>query len=246
MDKDAPKKINDRDTEISWLREVLGVRLDDLQDIINTLSADNYDRNAARDAAIRLRASLQMEQQVRERSMTGAVPQSLPSLASLSSLAASPRAIPLAAAAAWGNWRKGQQLATMPESSNDSTSETPSRTSPQSFLSGLMTPPSTNARLTPQPTTESRLATRAASASHRPLRQYTTPRRVSSSGEARRPLANIAPPATPEFLRTASYDRDAQSAHYSLDRYVEESDTSVDGKIAEGQEDGPFGPTLHE
>lgn len=63
VDKDAPKKLNDQELEISWLRELLGVRLDDLQDIIVTLSSPSYDRDAVRDAVIRLRANLQMEQQ---------------------------------------------------------------------------------------------------------------------------------------------------------------------------------------
>ncbi|EDN03962.1 predicted protein [Histoplasma mississippiense (nom. inval.)] len=71
IDKYAPAKVKERETEINWLRELLGVRLDDLQDIINTLSQPSFNQQAVRDAAIRLKANMQMEQQEKERAMSG-------------------------------------------------------------------------------------------------------------------------------------------------------------------------------
>ncbi|MCJ1435050.1 hypothetical protein MMC27_004420 [Xylographa pallens] len=243
LDKDAPAKIKDRDIEISWLRELLGVRIDDLQDIISTLSRPAYDRDAVKDAAIRLKANLQMEQQEKERAIAGG--QTFRSLASISNLAASPRALPLAAAAAWGNWRKGQStFASLSEMANGSASQTPSRSSPQSFLSGLLTPPSTNMRQTPQPAA-SATASRSTSAEYRPLRGYSTPRQSTSRQGLERSISDQPPPETPRLLRKASYDQDAQSGHYSLERYVAEDDESTaDGNVKAEREEGPFGPNI--
>ena len=236
IDHDAPQKIKERDIEITWLRELLGVRFDDLQDIISSLSSPTgFDREAVLNATIRLRANLQMEQQEKERAMaSGGASQRLPSL---SSLAASPRSLPLAAAAAWGNWRKGQtSLSSLAEmavpSVAGSANQTPSKSSPQSFLSGLLTPPSTNVRHTPQPPLgsstrpQSSRAARtgsvaSASQQRRPLAGYSTPKRQISGSLVG---AGLIPPETPTLLRQQSYDPDADEKdhHYSLDRYVTE------------------------
>ncbi|MCJ1286944.1 hypothetical protein MMC26_006290 [Xylographa opegraphella] len=244
LDKDAPTKIKDRDIEISWLRELLGVRIDDLQDIIGTLSQPSFDRDAVKDAAIRLKANLQMEQQEKERAIAGG--QSFPSLASISNLAASPRTLPLAAAAAWGNWRKGQStFASLSEMANGSASQTPSRSSPQSFLSGLLTPPSTNIRQTPQPTAPAPApASRSKSAEYRPLRGYSTPRQSTSRAGGGRSIHDHPPPETPQLLRKTSYDQDAQSGHYSLERYAAEDDESTADGNVRGEDEGPFGPNI--
>lgn len=237
VDKDAPSKLKARDEEITWLRELLGVRLDDLQDIITTLSTPSYDRNEVRDAAIRLRANVQMEQQERERIMAGGG--KFPSLASITNnITASPRNLPLAAAAAWGNWRKGQgsigSLAEMaaPIRGDRSASQTPSKSSPQSFLSGLLTPPSTNMRQTPKtgPSTSTRQP------QHRPLGGYSTPKRQISSAQEhhRRPLTDILPPETPALFRSASYDQDAEAGHYSLDPYVNNGEDVNEGSSLDG------------
>lgn len=104
LDPEATSKIAKRDDEITWLRELLAVRQSDLQDIIQALSTEDYNKDAVRDAAIRLKANLQMEEQERERAMNGNSAINLLQ-------AASPRVAqavgPLAAA--WGNWRKSQQ-----------------------------------------------------------------------------------------------------------------------------------------
>ncbi|KMU78858.1 hypothetical protein CISG_07375 [Coccidioides immitis RMSCC 3703] len=63
IDKDAPVKVKEKETEIAWLRELLHVRLDDLQDIINVLSQPSFNQSAVRDAVLRLKANLQMQQQ---------------------------------------------------------------------------------------------------------------------------------------------------------------------------------------
>ena len=234
VDKDAPVKIKDQAVEINWLRELLGVRIDDLEDLIGTLSQPSYDREAVKDATIRLKANLQMEQQEKERALAGG--KTFPSLSSLSNLTASPRALPLAAAAAWGNWRKARDTSfgNLSAIANGSVNHTPSRSSPsQSFLSGLMTPPSTSVRQTPQPG-PSIGASRPPSSSSRSARPYTTPRQSLSLQDEHRPLRNLGPPATPPLMRKASYDEDASSGGFG-DAYLEAG-------AAVGEE--PFGPSI--
>ncbi|ETN36546.1 uncharacterized protein HMPREF1541_08824 [Cyphellophora europaea CBS 101466] len=153
VDKEAPNKLKAHETENTWLRELLGVRIDDIEDIIQTLSKPDYNREAVKDAAIRLKTNIQMEQQIRERaaSNAGAAP-ALPSLSSLASYAQSPRAaLPMAAAAAWGNFRKARDVSmnTLGQIANDY-ANTPSKAgrgravSPAgSWSSGIMTPPNT-------------------------------------------------------------------------------------------------------
>ena len=234
VDRDAPAKLKDQEIEITWLRELLGVRIDDLEDIINTLSQPTYDSEAVKDAAIRLKANLQMEQQEKERAMAGG--QTFPSLATISNLAASPRALPLAAAAAWGNWRKAREtpFSSLSAAVNGNPDQTPSRSSPsaQSFLSGLLTPPSTHIRQSPS-TSANDMVPRSSSSSKRPLRQYSTPRQSFSAQGHTSPLQKQASPVTPPLMRKASYDQDAQSA-----------DFGQDGSGRSGGDEEPFGPSL--
>ena len=262
VDKDAPSKLKEADIEIAWLRELLGVRIDDLEDIIKTLSQPSYDREAVKDAAIRLKANLQMEQQEKERALAGGTSRPFPSL---SSLAASPRAaLPLAAAAAWGNWRKGRDsaLGSLGGIANGSasTQQTPSKSStPQSLFAGLMTPPSTNIRSTPPFQPGSRPASSSASSSkqqHPPPRlggrgvTPSTPRQSFGGGESTRPLMNKGPPVTPplNLMRKASYDLDAREAPV-FDTEPRDTLEEVDGfntgvydEVAAEEE--PFGPRI--
>ena len=240
VDTTAPAKLKDADIEITWLRELLGVRIDDLEDIISTLSKPTYDREAVKDAAIRLKANLQMEQQEKERALAGG--QTFPSLVSISNLAASPKALPLAAAAAWGNWRRGREqdfgnLSAI-ANSNAHQQQTPSKSSPQSFFAGLMTPPSTAMRATPLAGNENRRPSSSLSSRQRVVRDPTTPRQSMNGGSARSDLIKQEP-VTPPLMRKASYDLDAaESAGLG-----EFSDEGVMGSHM-GGDDEPFGPKL--
>jgi predicted nucleic acid-binding Zn-ribbon protein len=224
VDKDAPNKLKEKDTEISWLRELLGVRVDDLRDIITTLSQPSFDQNGVRDAAIRLRANLQMQQQEKERAMSGG--QAFPSL---SDIAASPRSLPLAAAAAWGNWRKGRESFT----SESGTSQTPSKsTNGGGFLSGLLTPPSSNVRYTPKnlsaPPGSARIGSRRTASESRPLRGYNpSPRTLSARQMDKLPVVHqepTEPPTTPPLLRQSSYDHDAEQNSYDGSVLMDDGD----------------------
>lgn len=213
VDKNAPTRIKEQDTEITWLRELLGVRIDDLQDIITTLSKPSFDQHSVRDAAIRLRANLQMQLQERERAHEG---HGFTSLPSISDIAATPRALPLAAAAAWGNWRR---------SSASTNEETPSKSKPGSFLSGLLTPPASQARQSPRSGPNAQQAGGGgASGSRRtsetrPMKGFNpTPRplsaRTSNATAAAASSSLPEPPTTPPLLRRSSYDHDAEPTDY--------------------------------
>lgn len=150
LDPEANTKIAKRDDEINWLRELLAVRVQDLTDIIDTLSKRTFDPEDVRAAAIRLKANLQMEEQERERAMNGGSALNLPNIANSIREAATPRVAQVVGpmAAAWGNWRKNQQ-------NGDAAGRSASPSivgGAQSFLSGFMTPPaSRNVSSTAQP-----------------------------------------------------------------------------------------------
>ncbi|KAL9090686.1 MAG: hypothetical protein Q9165_005174 [Trypethelium subeluteriae] len=216
-DTDAPAKLKERETEISWLRELLGVRVDDLSDLINTLSQPAYDPDTVRDAAIRIRTNLKMEQQEKERLIAANIApgQPLPvtltgqqALASISNFA-SPKAAQLAAA--FGNWRKGngnnpsQLSSSRPGTSNSNnstplpaaaaaarrSSATPLRrpgsnasTTQGGWMSGLMTPPTSNLRKTPTPTPSTRTSPQKP---RTPQQQVLGARRSASSSLVRSP-----------------------------------------------------------
>ncbi|KAF2088773.1 hypothetical protein K490DRAFT_63986 [Saccharata proteae CBS 121410] len=112
-----PDALRARDTEIAWLRELLGVRVDDLGDLVRVLGERDFDPEEVRDAAIRIRTGLAMEMAERERrggaggangGLNGGVGGLKEGLAAgLSSFAAQagPRAELLKGV--WGRWGRG-------------------------------------------------------------------------------------------------------------------------------------------
>ena len=215
FDTQSPEKLRNHEMEINWLRELLCVRVDDLEEIISTLSHPSYDREAVRDAAIRIKANLQMEQQGKER--TTAVNSTFPALSRISNIASSPRALPLAAAAAWGNWRKAQDTSSGSalSTANATGDQTPPRSSSpaRGFLSGLLTPPRTNIRQSPslhqthnQPGTTS--TQKWASDVHGSGGQSLDSEVEGTS------LGSLNPRATLPLMREHSYDGDAESTEF--------------------------------
>ncbi|KEF55960.1 uncharacterized protein A1O9_07540 [Exophiala aquamarina CBS 119918] len=245
IDKDAPNKIKERDTEIGWLRELLSVRADDLEDIINTLAQPDFNRETVKDAAIRLRANLQMEQQLKERAHSG-LATSLPSISSLTSYAQSPKALPMAAVAALSNWRRARDtsIGAISDFATGIGSQTPSRStlgSPSSILSGIMTPPTTTQRQSgssersaPPPSMRPLAAAAAAQARNggveaRPLRAYNSqPRALSSRQQEKRSEESHPFPQ----IRDGSPHTPTQSKRPSLDFAddVDEDASPLDGR----------------
>ena len=227
IDREAPHKVKEQEMEIAWLRELLDLRLGDLEDIIQCLSSAEYNHEAVRDATIRLKANVEMEQQERER-MTKNVAM-LPSLASIRSLAAPKGMLPLAAA--WGNWRKSRGIGSerpgqsvrprqqQQQQRASSNSSTPVRGSPSSstgLFSGLMTPPSTHRRAFAS-TRGGLKASEPASGGdghhehdeHEVEGPRTPPRPTGS------PFVPSSPNMPMMILDRDQYDQDAQSNHFS-------------------------------
>ncbi|KAG0644977.1 hypothetical protein D0Z07_9087 [Hyphodiscus hymeniophilus] len=242
LDPDSAVKISKRDDEILWLRELLAVRKSDLQDIVTALETDDYDAEQVKDAAIRLRANLQMEEQERERAMNGGSALNLPNIAASLRDAATPRVAqavgPLAAA--WGNWRKGRDSSV--SDSGRPSSATPSRNSSttQGFLNGLMTPPASNLRQSPlggsnagvQPTAFGSTGTRftAQQLANRP--RAMTPRareKQPMRGSPRRD--EVGQPATPPMMRKSSYDNDARAEDFSDAGFYDDDESAVDDSM---------------
>ncbi|KAI9163261.1 hypothetical protein HJFPF1_04863 [Paramyrothecium foliicola] len=243
-DPDAATKILKRDDEISWLRELLAVRHGDLQDIINALSGDTYDREAVKDAAIRLKANLQMEEQERERAVNGGSAINLPNIAQTIQ-AATPRIAQTVGpiAAAWGNWRKGNQssfrsISGVLSSPVQSQTATPSRSSsnpPSSLLGGLMTPPASGLRQTPPADTKPQ-PTAFASTGRRYTSQGSAPSRVRGGSTASRRSENLSlqgtpprrierpEPMTPPMMVSNAYDSDAQPGDFDDHDFFDEED----------------------
>jgi len=202
IDKEAPNKVKERDTEIVMLRELLDVRIEDLQELIATLEKPDYNRTAVKDATIRLKTQIKMDQQLRERTISAAsLANSLPAsiTSGISNLTQSPRA--MVAAAAWGNWRKirdsGVGSAVSDFASNIG-SQTPTRSSSSpNSLAGIMTQPVTSQSPngssrspTARPLAAAASARKAGpntpSSGARPLRSFSTQPRTLAGA---RPLA---------------------------------------------------------
>lgn len=226
-DPEAETKIAKRDDEIVWLRELLGVRHSDLQDIITALGRDDYDQDRVRDAAIRLKANLQMEQQERERAMNGGSAITLPTIAA-SLRDATPRVAQAVGpfAAALGNWRKGGSFtsaisSSAPGGANATPQKKDSPSSQSSFLSGLLTPPQSNLRLQTPGTSGSQQPTAFSSTGRRftPQDLANRPKAFSARQAGKMPArGNESPlrnqsqqnaPQTPPMMRPAAYDDDA-------------------------------------
>lgn len=249
MDPEAATKISKRDDEISWLRELLAVRHSDLQDVITALSGDDYDRDAVKDATIRLKANLQMEEQERERAMNGGSAISLPNIAQTIQ-AATPRVAQTIGpiAAAWGNWRKANQPSlraisgalSTPASTNNAT---PSRigNNPKfqnGLLSGLLTPPASGLRPSsssddskPQPTAFASTGRRypyGTSAPGRGRGQSNSSQRLhhglSGPDTPPRHQERSMRPTTPPMMKQSSYDSDAQPGDFDDHDFFEDDD----------------------
>lgn len=245
LDPDAATKISKRDDEISWLRELLAVRHGDLQDIILALSGDKFDRAAVKDAAIRLKANLQMEEQERERAMNGGSAITLPNIAQTLQ-AATPRVAQTIApiAAAWGNWRRSGQssfrgITGVLSSPSVTGNSTPSKSRNDSMqnggiFSGLLTPPATALRQSPtpdnhpQPTAFSSTGRRftAQSVQDRTRRESNVSHRSDKPSfhdlPHRRQELAAEPVTPPPIIHQTVYDDDAQPGDFDDHDFFEE------------------------
>ncbi|KAK7536098.1 uncharacterized protein J3D65DRAFT_555178 [Phyllosticta citribraziliensis] len=214
---DSPQRVKQMETEIGWLRELLGVRVDDITDLINALATPNFDREVVQNAAIRIRTNLQMEQHEKERLNAGGGNISFPALASISNFA-SPKAAHFAGLL--GGWRKNRESSVGARNRSNgegSQEQTPSRNLPPTsgLLSGLMTPPTSGLRSGKLPQRSS-LRPRGASFTSDSSRH--SGRASSSAMQADSRLSEV--PATPPrsrdgLLHKGAYDQDAEDSTFS-------------------------------
>lgn len=255
LDTTAPSKLKEKEIEVSWLRELLSVRSEDLNELIDTLSKQDYDRDAVRDFAIRIRANLQMEQQEKERLINAGPSLTGQALANLTNFA-SPKAVSLAAA--FGNWRKNRESSRPAPASKMSTpsaakaiarskaaprsgnarSETPSKPSPlpSPAFSGLMTPPATNLRRTPSPAEESN-GSRSINMGFPRVSQQTNGEPKMSYFDAKKDEEQGE--ESPMVFRRQSYDEDAQLGDVDTGSGADDDDEGDSGAQQGTQEQTP-------
>ncbi|KAK5115930.1 hypothetical protein LTR62_000386 [Meristemomyces frigidus] len=214
LKNEGPALVKEHDSEISWLRELLAMRNEDLTDLVNSLSTPTFDREEVRDIAIRIRANLQMEQQEKER--LGGAPGSLSgqAIASLSSFA-TPKAASLTSA--FQKWRSTMESSSLkaaaasrpgprPRTMTPSRPRPTTSRPPPNYMAGLLTPPASNLRSTPSPE-----ATKSVPA---PQLQ----RRGGSVAAAKIVSAENEEPVTP-LLQRDSYDQDAEDNEIHLQHF---------------------------
>ncbi|KAK6395237.1 hypothetical protein LTR65_000707 [Meristemomyces frigidus] len=228
VDKEGPAKLKERDTEITWLRELLGVRNEDLTDLVNTLAKPTFDRDNVRDIAIRIRANLQMEQQEKERFGPGSQFLGGQALASLSSFA-TPKAASLTSA--FNKWRSTMESSSLrhaPRYAPPVRSITPSKARPSAlpdrYNAGLMTPPASNFRNTPSPEATMSVPPPRLQAREDP-RPSTSALSNEPSSHSRQVSSSSDAPTTP-LLREQSYDLDAEDNEIHMQSF-EDDDLDV-------------------
>jgi hypothetical protein len=225
VDRTLPEKLKARDTEVAWLQELLNLRVADLSELAALLSRPDFDRDAVRNAAIRIRATLEMKLGGKSGPTvaSAATTSALNLAASLQSFA-SPRAAPRARV--WSEWRSGATPARSSASSSAAAS-----------VAGLMTPPASSLRRTPDPAAEATTAQRrrGSGASSSVAAASVSNQRLRGKGAAA--VVDDELPRTPRrLLSTAAYDDDAEDGRYSESGFYDdesalESPQSVRGRL---------------
>ncbi|PWW74217.1 hypothetical protein C7212DRAFT_283232 [Tuber magnatum] len=213
--------IKRKDEQITWLRELLEVRIDELEEIVHTLSLPNFERERdnIRDTALRLKTNLQMEQQEKERTERREASPAPSALAAR---------LPSVATNAWASWR-GRGAGT-PSQTPSQTSSTPSRpTSAAGFL-GILTPPSASAALGGARGLGSRFARGpyTSGTSHQSLPAHSLRQREKQPASRRLP---------PQLSHKASYDDDAESSLVLSPGRAPPMDETDDDATERGEDD---------
>ncbi|TGZ76737.1 hypothetical protein EX30DRAFT_375271 [Ascodesmis nigricans] len=148
-------KIKQTEGQLVMYREICEMRIDDLQEIIHACSLPNLDRAQLRDAATRLKASLDMQFQDAERNVGSSTPKVQSSATPAAATAAASliaSKLPSVATSAWANWRKStaspapspspapaQPRLPLQQQQQESPSSRPT-SSASMFLNGILTP----------------------------------------------------------------------------------------------------------
>lgn len=230
-------KIKETEGQLNMYRELLDLRIGDLEEIIHTCSLPQLDRGSLRDAATRLKASLDMQLHEKERMMGIAKPDD--TLTVVRSAAAK---LPGAASDWWQTVRNRGKV-----SSDAPLKEAPTPSRPSSaasgFLNGIPTPPSTtlsSARKFGVGFGRSGSTTDDPSSTPRASGGSISGRRTNPAG-ARRPAEPTGASTKALLFRRGDYDADADSSVLSGEFY-DEDDAKEVGKD-HGEMEPPYGYT---
>lgn len=214
IDKD---KLREASSHLTMYRELLDMRIDDLEEIIHTCSLPAADRGALRDAATRLKASLDMQRHEQERA-AGIIPKdpatSSPAVVAAANIANKASA---SAAAAWSNWRNRNANKSTPTTSVSGDTTTPSRPSSAAgnLLNGILTPPGTN--LSVRGRFSRAVSEQPSSAIGRKMPLLGGNPAI---GRAGRPMPQ------PQLFRKSSYDADADSSALDSGEFFDDEETT--------------------
>ncbi|KAI5820779.1 hypothetical protein BZA77DRAFT_299829 [Pyronema omphalodes] len=148
------QQLKQTEGQLNMYRELLDLRIDDLEEIIHTCNLPHLDRGSLQDAATRLRASLQMHRDERERAMGITTEPEAEGFAAYipASVTKNLPQLPGVASAAWNTFKnRGKAVAesTGSPTKTGATTPTPTPSRPSSsasnFLNSILTPPTSSA-----------------------------------------------------------------------------------------------------
>jgi hypothetical protein len=220
-------RIKETEARLQMYRDLLDLRTDDLEEIIHTCNLPELDRGSLRDAATRLKASLEMQLHEKERAMGIVKPEDKNSASQIAAK------LPGVATAAWQSFKnRGRVPSEL--SPKDSPTLTPSRPSSaaSSFFNGILTPPNTQ-RLGARFGRGGVTADAPSSAPHSAM---------SARQREKQPIPAIArrPAPGPQLFRRDNYDADADSSVLSGEFYDETDDDATETGEDHGNME-PFG-----
>jgi len=233
-------KLKEIEGQLNMYRELLNLRIDDLGEIIHTCNLPHLDRGSLRDAATRLKASLEMHLHEKERAIGITKPEEEKKLASVSLAAAK---LPGVASAAWQTWKNRGKTSGDVTPRNTPPSSTPSRptSAASGFLNGILTPPSNSVAGARKFAGFGRSSASADVPSATP-RAPPTARAVGrrpTPFTGRRPLSSSPGPSHALFRRD-NYDADADSSVLSGELYDDDEDNATETGGDHGDME-PFG-----
>ncbi|KAI5857982.1 hypothetical protein BZA05DRAFT_441265 [Tricharina praecox] len=234
-------KLKEIEGQLNMYRELLDLRIDDLEEIIHTCNLPHLDRGSLRDAATRLRASLEMQLHEKERAMGITKPEEENTLASVSHAAAK---LPGVASAAWQTWKNRGRTSGDVTPRDTPPSSVPSRptSAASGFLNGILAPPSntlTGARRFGAGFGRSNAPADVPSATPRAPPTVRAMEKRSTPYTGRRPIGSSPGPSNALF-RKDNYDADADSSVLSGEFYDDDGDNATETGDDHGDME-PFG-----
>jgi hypothetical protein len=236
--KTSKSRLREIEGQLNMYRELLDLRIDDLEEIIHTCNLQNLDRGSLKDAATRLKASLEMQLHEKERAMGVAKPEDKIAVVSLAA-AKLPSVASGVASAAWNSWKNRGKNSNEPTPKDTPPSSTPSRpaSAASGFINNILTPPNS--------TLNAARGFSAAFGRGNTSGDVTPKAPMTFKAQEKRPASVVGRYGVPSgaasahLLRKDYYDADADSSVLSGEFYDDEDDATETG--GDHGETGPFG-----